>query len=60
MYFPGEPLNGLDRLLLSVPDPVARERLVAHPVDPREGEGVWVGFAHDLVLRGRRATPALA
>lgn len=59
MYFPGDPLNALDRLILSIPDEAARRRLVARQVPPAEVEGEWLGFAHDLVLRGRHATPPL-
>jgi protocatechuate 3,4-dioxygenase beta subunit len=59
MYFPGDPLNALDRLLLSVPDPAAQARLVSRAVPPVEIAGEWLGFAHDLVLRGRHATPKL-
>jgi protocatechuate 3,4-dioxygenase beta subunit len=59
MYVPGDPLNGCDRLLLSIPDPAARERLVAQQVPTTEIEGEWLGFTHDMVLRGRHATPPL-
>ena len=58
MYFPGDPLNEMDRLWLSVPDAEARARLVARAVPPVEVEGEWLGYGHDLVLRGRHATPA--
>jgi protocatechuate 3,4-dioxygenase beta subunit len=59
MYFPGDPLNALDRLILSIPDREAQARLVARAVHPAEIEGEWLGFAHDMVLRGRHATPPL-
>ncbi|MDI3308727.1 MAG: protocatechuate 3,4-dioxygenase subunit beta [Acetobacteraceae bacterium] len=59
MYFPGDPLNDCDRLLLSIPDPTARQRLIARQVPTTEIEGEWLGFTHDMVLRGRRATPPL-
>ena len=59
MYFPGDPLNAHDRLLNSVADTTARESLVAHQMPPETVEGDWLGFVHDLVLRGRRATPML-
>ena len=42
MYFPGDPLNPLDRILMSVPDAAARERLVARPIPPAE---VGLGLA---------------
>ncbi|HEV7264616.1 MAG TPA: protocatechuate 3,4-dioxygenase subunit beta [Falsiroseomonas sp.] len=59
MYFPGDPLNAHDRLLNAVPDAAARESLVAQQLPPVEVPGEWLGFVHDLVLRGRRATPAM-
>jgi len=59
MYFPGEPLNALDRLILSIPDTAAQQQLVARQVPPTEVEGEWLGFVHDMVLRGRRAPPPL-
>jgi protocatechuate 3,4-dioxygenase beta subunit len=59
MYFPGNPLNAHDRLLNSVADSAARESLVSRQVAPAEVTGEWLAFTHDLVLRGRRATPAL-
>lgn len=57
MYFPGEPLNTLDRILNSMPDTAARERLVARHLPPAEVGDRWLGFTHDIVLRGRHATP---
>jgi protocatechuate 3,4-dioxygenase beta subunit len=57
MYFPGEPLNAQDRLLHSIPDEAARERLIARALDPREAPEGVLAFAHDFVLRGCRATP---
>lgn len=59
MYFPGDPLNPHDRLLNAVPDAAARDSLVARQSPPDEVPGEWLGFLFDLVLRGRRATPAL-
>jgi protocatechuate 3,4-dioxygenase beta subunit len=57
MYFPGDPLNGYDRILQSVPDAGARERLVARMKPPVEVGLGWLGYAFDIVLRGRNATP---
>lgn len=57
MYFPGDPLNAFDRILLSIPDREAQAQLVAKAVPPTEIEGEWLGFAHDMILRGRHATP---
>lgn len=57
MYFPGDPLLALDPIFLGVPDPEARERLIAQfSLDATEPE--WaLGYVFDIVLRGRRATP---
>jgi protocatechuate 3,4-dioxygenase beta subunit len=57
MYFPGDPLNAFDRILQSVPDEAARARLVARQLHPAEVGDGWLGFVHDIVLRGRHATP---
>jgi protocatechuate 3,4-dioxygenase beta subunit len=59
MYFPGDPINAEDRLLNSVADPAARCSLVCCQVPTSEVEGEWLALVHDLVLRGRRATPEL-
>lgn len=57
MYFPGDPLLALDPVYLSVPDPAARERLIAgFDIDITAPE--WaLGYRFDFVLRGRNATP---
>ncbi|HEY2442055.1 MAG TPA: protocatechuate 3,4-dioxygenase subunit beta, partial [Streptosporangiaceae bacterium] len=57
MYFPGDPLLPLDPVLGSVPDAAARDRLVARfEIGLTEPE--WaLGYAWDIVLRGRGATP---
>lgn len=57
MYFPGDPLNDWDRILQSVGDPAARERLVAKQIHPAEVGVDFLGYHHDIVLRGRTATP---
>ena len=59
MYFPGDPLNEWDRLLNAMPDPSARQRIIARQVPPVEVAGEWLGFGFDMVLRGRHATPPL-
>jgi protocatechuate 3,4-dioxygenase, beta subunit len=57
MYFPGDPLQPLDPVLNSVPDPRARERLVAR-FDIGLTEPEWaLGYRWDIVLRGGAATP---
>jgi protocatechuate 3,4-dioxygenase beta subunit len=57
MYFPGDPLLELDPVFLGVPDRSARERLIAEfSLEVTEPEFA-LGYAFDIVLRGRRATP---
>ena len=57
MYFPGDPLFVYDPMYNSVPDPAARERMVAaFSLDETVAE--WsLGYVWDIVLRGRAATP---
>jgi protocatechuate 3,4-dioxygenase beta subunit len=57
MYFPGDPLFGQDPIYNSIPDPAARERLVSRwSLELTEPE--WaLGYAWDIVLRGRVGTP---
>ena len=57
MYFPGDPLLALDPIYNCVPDPKARERLVAaFDLDITEPDYA-LGYRFDIVLRGRDATP---
>ncbi len=57
MYFPGDPLFGQDPIFNSVPDPMARERLIAR-FDLEHTEPEWaLAFRFDIVLRGDHATP---
>jgi protocatechuate 3,4-dioxygenase beta subunit len=57
MYFPGDPLMPADPVLNSIPDPNARQRLVAN-FDWDVTEPEWaLGFTFDIVLRGSHATP---
>jgi protocatechuate 3,4-dioxygenase, beta subunit len=57
MYFPGDPLFGLDPIYQSIVDEQARERLVAtydHDLTQHE----WsLGYRWDIVLTGARRTP---
>jgi len=57
MYFPGDPLFAFDPIYQSVPDPAARERMVARfDMDTTRPE--WaLGYQWDIVLRGAAATP---
>jgi protocatechuate 3,4-dioxygenase beta subunit len=57
MYFPGDPLNPIDRILNAIPDAKARERLIARQLPPAEAGDRWLGYVHDIVLRGRLSTP---
>jgi protocatechuate 3,4-dioxygenase, beta subunit len=55
MYFPGDPLLGLDPIYNSVPA-AARERMVSR-FDLSATEPEWaLGFQFDVVLRGPDAT----
>ena len=57
MYFPGDPLFAIDPIFNSIPDPKARERLVAR-FDLSETVPEWaLAFRLDIVLRGSTATP---
>jgi protocatechuate 3,4-dioxygenase, beta subunit len=57
MYFPGDPLQPLDPILNAIPDPAARQRLIARfDLDLTE-PGRALGYRWDIVLRGRQATP---
>ena len=57
MYFPGDPLLAHDPIYHSVPDPAARERLVAR-FDLAATEPEWaLGYRFDVVVGGRAATP---
>ncbi len=57
MYFPDDPLFGQDPVFNAVPDPAARQRLVAR-FDLAATRPEWaLAFAFDVVLRGREPTP---
>jgi protocatechuate 3,4-dioxygenase beta subunit len=58
MYFPGDPLMPLDPILQSIPDPHAQALLVSE-LDLGITVPEWaLGYRWDIVLRGRKATPA--
>jgi len=57
MYFPGDPLLPLDPILNSIPDPAARERLVARFSPDVSEPGHALGYEWDIVLRGPAQTP---
>jgi protocatechuate 3,4-dioxygenase beta subunit len=57
MYFPGDPLLAHDPIYRSVPDPAARERLVAR-FDLAATQPEWaLAYRFDVVVGGRAATP---
>src|ERR1700733_5050181 len=56
MYLPGDPLFRFDPIFNSIPDPKARERLIA-TFDLDTTEPDWaLAYQWDIVLRGRTAT----
>ncbi len=57
MYFPGDPLNEIDSILMSVPDTEARNRLVARDEAALGIHEHALGYGFDIVLRGRNQTP---
>jgi protocatechuate 3,4-dioxygenase beta subunit len=57
MYFPGDPLLGLDPILQSIADPRGRELLIAQ-FDLGVTVPDWaLGYRWDITLRGRASTP---
>jgi protocatechuate 3,4-dioxygenase beta subunit len=56
MYFPGDPLLGIDPIFNSVPDR-ARDRLVSKFDLSLAVEGSALGYRFDIVLDGHRSTP---
>ena len=56
MFFPGEPLNEDDAILNAIRDPQARGRCIARLAPSGTSELV---YEHQLVVRGRRATPGM-
>jgi protocatechuate 3,4-dioxygenase, beta subunit len=57
MYFPGDPLFGLDPIFQSVTDEKAQQRLIA-AYDHDVTEPEWaLGYRWDIVLDGAHATP---
>jgi protocatechuate 3,4-dioxygenase, beta subunit len=57
MYFPGDPLFPYDPIFNSVPDPRARERMIARFSMDASQEGWALAYEFDIVLRGRGETP---
>jgi protocatechuate 3,4-dioxygenase beta subunit len=57
MYFPGDPLLEVDAILMSVPSPEARQRLIARFDHESSRPHHALGYRWDIVLRGREETP---
>jgi protocatechuate 3,4-dioxygenase beta subunit len=57
MYFPGDPLLELDPIFNSVPDPVARQRLVSRFDIEAAEPARSLAYEFDIVLRGPAETP---
>src|SRR5262249_55446937 len=57
MYFEGDPLLRYDPIYNSVPDPNARDRLVARLDWELSEDYKALGYRFDIILRGRKATP---
>jgi protocatechuate 3,4-dioxygenase beta subunit len=56
MYFEGDPLLTMDSILATIPDPAARQRLVA-PLDMNAAIPIdSLAYRFDIVLRGTRST----
>jgi protocatechuate 3,4-dioxygenase, beta subunit len=56
MYFPGDPLFAQDPIFNSVPDPVARRRMISRFCLDQTVPDWALCFEWDIVLRGRGAT----
>jgi protocatechuate 3,4-dioxygenase, beta subunit len=56
MYFPGDPLFGLDPIYQSIVDPVARQRLTATYDHDLTQPEYATGYRWDIVLAGSRRT----
>ncbi|HKW79375.1 MAG TPA: protocatechuate 3,4-dioxygenase subunit beta [Casimicrobiaceae bacterium] len=57
MYFPGDPLLAFDPMYNSVPDELARKRLIAEFDWERTIPDIALAYRFDIVLRGRDETP---
>jgi len=57
MYFPDDPLIPYDAIINTIPDEAARRSLVSRFSMEETISDEALGFVHDIVLRGRGATP---
>ena len=56
LYFEGDPLIALCPIAQAIPDPAAREQLVARLDMAAAAPFDMLAYRFDIVLRGRRAT----
>jgi protocatechuate 3,4-dioxygenase beta subunit len=56
MYFPGDPLFPLDPIYQAIPDPAARDRLLATYDHTVTRPDLSTGYRWDIILGGARAT----
>jgi protocatechuate 3,4-dioxygenase beta subunit len=59
MFFQDEPLNEHDAILNSIRDPEARSRCIARLAPTAKGPADALVYEYQLVVRGRKAAPAL-
>jgi len=59
MFFQGDPLNEHDAILNAVRDPEARERCIARLAPTAKGPADALVYEYQLVVRGRKAAPAM-
>lgn len=57
MYFPGDPLIEYDAIINGIADDAARRSLISRFSMEETVSDDALGFVHDIVLRGRNATP---
>ncbi|MDB5840262.1 MAG: protocatechuate 3,4-dioxygenase subunit beta [Herminiimonas sp.] len=57
MYFPGDPLLPYDPMYTSIPDDMARNRLISTFDWETTSPEYALGYRFDIILRGRNATP---
>jgi protocatechuate 3,4-dioxygenase, beta subunit len=57
MYFPGDPLHGLDPILSGIPDEKSRQRLIADYAHDITQPAWALGYRFDIVVCGTQMTP---
>ena len=59
MFFPGDPLNEHDAILMAIPDAGARNRCIASLAETAKGPQNALVYDFQIVVRGRKATASL-